>query len=166
MRKSLAAVISVAGISGLAFGVTLAMPASGAGAVVTPKITKVAFTGTVAKPTVTVTGSGFGASHPSPTYPPGGCPNHGTGRLFGNNFDFHDDSGPWTAGQGGVPAGQANCIGIIIRSWSSTKIVFTFGNDYGPPVWQVRSGNSRCGPRLREPAQGEGSLHLDGPPEK
>ena len=90
----------------------------------TPTISSVAITGNLGAPTVTVSGSGFGAladlGLPVPAY----CGN--TGSDYGNNFYLTDG---WGAGQGVGPFGD--CTGVIISSYSNTQITFTFGSGYG-----------------------------------
>ena len=90
----------------------------------TPTISSVAITGNLAAPTVTVSGSGFGAladlGLPVPAY----CGN--TGSDYGNNFYLTDG---WGAGQGVGPFGD--CTGVSISSYSNTQITFTFGTGYG-----------------------------------
>ncbi|MDQ6615010.1 MAG: right-handed parallel beta-helix repeat-containing protein [Actinomycetota bacterium] len=107
-------------------------------------ITSVTTSGTSANPTITVRGSGFGASPPVPdpsTSPVGqqGCPSTyangtpiptaGGGFLYGTKLFFQDITSGWTAGLNGN--GQFDCIGIVIDSWSDTQVVFHFGNIFG-----------------------------------
>ncbi len=88
-----------------------------------PAITGVSFTGSTSDPTVAIAGSNFG------TYPPFGTPETcqagDTGDLYGSTgLWFEDVTAAWTAGQSG------DCIGLSLVSWSSTSVVFTFGNEY------------------------------------
>ncbi len=117
----------------------------GTGALPPPgPITSVVTSGTAANPTITVTGSGFGASPPAPdpsTSPVGqqGCPStyaNGSpippaagGFLYGTQLFFQDLTSGWTAGLNGNS--EFDCIGIVIDSWSDTKVVFHFGNVFG-----------------------------------
>jgi hypothetical protein len=89
-----------------------------------PSITGVSFTGTSAAPTITVTGSGFGAGPPIGT--PETCQAGDTGDDYGSSGLWFSDTtqGGWTAGQAG------DCIGLIVGSWSSSQVVFGFGNEY------------------------------------
>ncbi len=89
-----------------------------------PSVTGVAFTGTSADPTITVTGSGFGSSPPIGT--PETCQSGDTGDDYGSSGLWFSDAtqGGWTAGQDG------DCIGLIVSSWSSSQVVFGFGNEY------------------------------------
>jgi hypothetical protein len=86
-----------------------------------PTITSVAFTGTGANPTVTITGTNFG-SLPSAT--PAGC--GATGSNYGATGLWFQDvtQGKWTAGKSG------DCIGLVVSTWTSTQIVFGFGSFY------------------------------------
>ena len=100
--------------------------------VVTPSVTAVTFTGSVASPTVTVSGSGFGTSaNLGPAQ--SSCD---TGSNHADNLFLSDTTDAWTAGEG-APAAD-DCIGLLISSYSDTTIVFTFGSEYG--VYPVDSG--------------------------
>jgi hypothetical protein len=99
-----------------------------------PKITAVTFTGTGANPTVKLTGTNFGATPPSGTAI--GCGSGDTGDDYGSTgLWFSDSTQGWTAGQAG------DCIGLIIQTWSTTSVVFTFGNEY-PGYPQITNGDS------------------------
>ncbi|HEV3067924.1 MAG TPA: hypothetical protein VGY50_08765 [Streptosporangiaceae bacterium] len=89
-----------------------------------PSISGVSFTGTPADPTITVTGSGFGAGPPIGA--PETCQSGDTGDDYGSSGLWFSDAtqGGWTAGQAG------DCIGLIVGSWSSSQVVFGFGNEY------------------------------------
>jgi hypothetical protein len=105
-----------------------------------PGITNVAFSGTagpLGSPTITVTGSGFGAA-------PVGTPNGNTicgsytnnGDVFGNKLYFMDD-GNFEAGY------PSNCVGIVIDSWTRNKVVISFGSAYGTYAhWYISNGDS------------------------
>ena len=83
-------------------------------------ISKVAFTGTAAEPTVTVTGVALG---PKPTAQAGPC--GGSNPVYeGNALVFEDVT---TGTSSGSPY---TCVGLPIVSWSSSKIVFGFGDYY------------------------------------
>jgi sugar lactone lactonase YvrE len=94
-----------------------------------PTVTRVRIFGGYAQPAIVVSGSGFGASPPSPAYPPPACPGATTGLLYGNSFYFQDLTNSWTAGQGG-PGGSGACLGLVVTSWSDSQIIFSFGTDY------------------------------------
>ncbi len=94
-----------------------------------PTISSVTIAGTLAAPTVTVSGSGFGTEGdlvpPGPTSALSYCPNTDTGFDYDNDFSLSDVPAGWAAGQGG------NCTGVSISSYSTGQITFTFGNGYG-----------------------------------
>ncbi len=110
-----------------------------------PAIKTVTFSGVAGpnepSPTVTVTGSRFGAT------PPAGTSDNVTtcgtysanGEVFKNKLYFVDD-GNFEAGYS--DSSGANCIGIIIDSWSTRKIVFHFGEAYGSFTnWFLSNGD-------------------------
>ncbi len=85
-----------------------------------PTISSVAFTGSAANPTVTISGSNLGSE---PSGGPPGCST--TGQNFpGNSLTFNDSTGGWTAGTGG------DCIGLVVSSYTNSQIVYTFGSGY------------------------------------
>ncbi len=106
-----------------------------------PTITSVATAGTVANPTITITGSGFGSapsanpasdvSHLAncPTSPGAGPP----GFDYGNSLYVADTkaNGGFTAGQYTTTGeAQADCVGLVIVSYTDTQIVLKYGNVY------------------------------------
>jgi hypothetical protein len=94
-------------------------------------ITGVAFSGSPAAPTITITGSHFGTAPAGSSNEVTSCGDYGTenGDGFGNRLWFLDDTNDWQAGFGTPP--NANCIGIKIVSWTSKKAVLQFGVAYG-----------------------------------
>jgi hypothetical protein len=89
-----------------------------------PAIAGVSYSGPSSSPSVTVTGSNFGS------YPPLGtaetCQSGDTGDDYGaSGLSFADTTQGWGAGQAG------DCIGLIVTSWTSSQVVFGFGNEYG-----------------------------------
>ena len=93
------------------------------GSTFAPSISGVTLSGTPAAPTVTVTGSNFGSAAPTAT--PETCQAGDTGNDYGiGGLEFQDLTEGWGAGESG------DCIGLLLTSWSSTKVVFTFGNEY------------------------------------
>jgi hypothetical protein len=111
-----------------------------------PVITAVTFVGYSSSPTVTVTGSGFGAA------PPTGSSDNVTacgtytnnGNAYGAAFTFTDYTHEWQAGGGTPPA--ADCIGLRVSSWSNTSVVFDFGGAGSAydsfDSWYVSNGDS------------------------
>ncbi|MGH9128179.1 MAG: hypothetical protein ACRDY2_04240 [Acidimicrobiales bacterium] len=106
-------------------------------------VSSVTLTGTIAKPLITVAGSGFGA-RPAPypaTAPQGqsGCPpapTTGDGYLYANNLLFKDPNTNTGFIAGEDAGGQFDCVGIVIDSWSPTRVVFGLGNLYDKHIPQ------------------------------
>jgi len=108
-------------------------------------ITSVSTSGTSGRPEITVRGSGFGhrpAANPA-NFPAGssGCPDvpaAKAGKLYGTHLYFTDLRAKkgtykeWTAGQY-TPgsSGFYDCVGLVIDSWTTTKVRFHFGATYG-----------------------------------
>ena len=103
-----------------------------------PTVSNVAFMGSSATPKIVITGSGFGSAPPYPSYP-AGC---GTsGQTFGYYLHLQDFSGnTWDAGLKTVTGGT-DCIGLVVSSWSDTRIVFGLGNGYNG-FYVLNSGDS------------------------
>ncbi len=109
-----------------------------------PRITSVTTTGTVAAPLITVIGKGFGSVPPPlpvsdvstiqgcPTISSGGAPGFDYGsNLYVTDLKAAVGSSMWTAGQYTTTGeAQADCVGLVIVSWSDTQITFTYGNVY------------------------------------
>ena len=75
---------------------------------------------------VTVKGTGFGATAPSPN--PSGpltCVAGDTSHDYPvGDLSFSDETDGWTAGVTG------DCVGLVVSTWSAKKVVFTLGTDY------------------------------------
>jgi hypothetical protein len=98
-----------------------------------PTITSVALTGTETTPTITIKGTNFG------TEPPGTPIIGDTGDNFGTALWFRDDSVGWDAGYGP----DSNQIGLVVSSYTPTRIVFQFGSFYNfANVFVLHSGDS------------------------
>jgi hypothetical protein len=110
-----------------------------------------------ATPTVTVTGTGF------PSAPPTGskkvthfsnCTPGETGRDYPEPglwlLDASAPNGPWglNSFQDGAyypsTATRGDCGGVIISSWSSTKVVFTLGSGYQSQGPSLEAGDHVC----------------------
>jgi hypothetical protein len=90
-----------------------------------PSVSNVAFTGTPSNPTVTITGTNFGPEPPPNPPTPVNCVSGDTSFDYGaTGLSFEDVTGVWTAGQTG------DCIGLVVSSYSNTKIVYSFGPFY------------------------------------
>ncbi len=125
VRRTLIAALSL--LVGLAVtgtsGTATAAPAPPAPA------TTVAFSGSAANPTVTVTGSSLGtiADLGTPVSP---CCSSGVDYP---NFSFSDTSAKGIT-TGAVTSGVPSWVGVIISSYTSTQVVFTLGSAYGTSV--------------------------------
>jgi hypothetical protein len=103
-------------------------------------------------PTVTVNGSGFGASASQPTGlassgAPGCSALGDDGSDYGTAFSYsgtHTDTVVFTAGQGSPPS-SGSCVGLKITTWTDTQVVYTFGSAYDAPnggEWYLTNGDS------------------------
>jgi hypothetical protein len=140
-----AAVLAAVAIAALALATAPAVTASTARAVVRPSISTISFSGThgpgVASPTVTINGTHFGAAAPPGT--PNGVTSCGTytanGDVYGSKLYFTANA-HFEAGYSN--SSSADCIGIIVVSWSATKVVLKFGNSYGSfDHWYLTNGD-------------------------
>jgi len=110
-----------------------------------PSISSVSFSGThgpgVASPAITVTGTNFGATAPAGTSDnTTSCGAYtANGKVYGSKLYFLDDAN-FEAGFSN--SGGADCVGIIVVSWSPTKVVLQFGNAYGTfDHWYLSNGD-------------------------
>lgn len=144
--RAAAAVLAAAVTTALALATVPAFAASAAlASAQRPDISSVSFTGTsgpgVASPTITITGSRFGATPPSGTSDNStSCgPYTANGKVYGNKLYFADDAN-FEAGFSN--SSGADCVGISVVSWSSTKVVLQFGNAYGTfDHWYLSNGD-------------------------
>jgi hypothetical protein len=90
---------------------------------------------------VTISGSAFGTEPASTSDNSTSCGAYSAnGKAYGANFYF-TDTGNFTAGAGTPPT--ASCVGIITLSWTSSQIVFKFGNAYDTfDHWYVTAGDA------------------------
>ena len=102
-----------------------------------PTITALAVTGTRAAPVITLSGSGFGASPPSPDpSTPITCVAGDTSFTYpAGQLQLSDVTRGWTGGVTG------DCIGLIVTSWSTTQVVLGMGADY-PNFAPIAAGDS------------------------
>jgi streptogramin lyase len=107
-----------------------------------PVIHGVTFTGDTASPTVIITGQGFGA------IPPAGMSDNSTGcgtythngKDYGTSNLWFEDVGNFSAGSGTPPNGD--CVGLIVKSWSTGQVVYQFGNAYDTFAhWYITAGD-------------------------
>ena len=144
--RTAAARLAAATTAALALAAVPALAASAARASAPrPSISSVSFSGThgpgVASPTITITGTQFGASAPAGTS--NAITSCGTytanGKVYGGKLYFTDDAN-FEAGFSN--SGGADCVGIIVVSWSPTKVVLAFGNAYGTFArWYLANGD-------------------------
>jgi hypothetical protein len=138
-RRCLVRAMTTTGIGVSLLVLSSALPTTtGASAASGPSISAVYVSGSLSSPTVTVTGQGFGtesalgaAQDPAAYFPPGASVCSGNlGNDYGANLYLQDTSANWNAGEGGTPTANGDQIGLVISSYSDTKIVFTLGSCY------------------------------------
>ena len=146
-RAVLTVGIAAATVAGVAVAASASQRGVSSPATATPRpgISRVSFSGThgprVASPKITITGSHFGATAPKGTSDNATSCGHFTanGAVFGNKLYFTDDAN-FEAGFSNLSG--ANCVGIIVVSWSPTKVVLQFGNAYGTfDHWFLSNGD-------------------------
>ena len=126
-----------------------------------PAITSVTFTGSQAHPLITITGSGFGTRpSPNPGYHPPSlshplCPARPTKPLAQYGFDYgtrlylQDSTAHpiWSAGRYRPGIGELDCIGLLIKRYSPTKVIYALGAAYPhipntPSTWALAPGDT------------------------
>jgi hypothetical protein len=140
------AVLATAATAALALAAIPALTASAARvSAPRPSISSVSFSGThgpgMASPTITITGSQFGATAPAGASDnTTSCgPYTANGKVYGGKLYFTDDAN-FEAGFSN--SGGADCVGIIVVSWSPVKVVLKFGNAYGTfDHWYLSNGD-------------------------
>jgi hypothetical protein len=146
--KSLTRLLAASGVAILVLvGAASAASAVSAGPVASGSVdvTGVSFSGSggvKTPPTVIVTGSGFGSQAPKgtpdTTTPCGTIADNGD--TYGGHLYFVDNTQNWQAGY--LSKTNHNCIGLVVRSWSDTQIVLTFGSYYGPTQLVSNNGDN------------------------
>ena len=106
-----------------------------------PIIASVAVKGTASAPKVVVKGSGFGTvTNLGAPVPAADCGGE-TGSDYTNNaLKFVDHTQDWNAGKD--DGGACSQIGLIVNTYSNTKVVFTFGSSL------AGSGGVKAGARV------------------
>ena len=145
-RRAKAAVLAAVATAALALATIPALTASAARvSAPRPSISSVSFSGThgpgVASPAITITGTNFGATAPAGTSDnTTSCGAYtANGKVYGSKLYFTDDAN-FEAGFSN--SGGADCVGIIVVSWSPTKVVLQFGNAYGTfDHWYLSNGD-------------------------
>jgi hypothetical protein len=129
-------------------------PGSGAAVASGATITSVKFAGSAANPTVTIVGGGFGTRpQPAPTFRPRppqgtvapyGCTTTGNvGYDYGTQL-WLSDGAPgriWSAGRYRPTIKELDCVGLLVVSYSPTKIVYRLGVDYKAHGYHLSEGN-------------------------
>ena len=118
------------------------------------RITTVSFTGSVANPTVTVVGSGLGSPpRPSPSFPPappkGAAPPYGCTTAGGVGYDYGTrlwladpaQGRVWSAGRYRPALKELDCVGLVLRSYTATKVVYRLGADYRVHRYELAEGD-------------------------
>jgi hypothetical protein len=141
------------GTVALFFTLVIALVAAPA-ALARPRVTGVAFKGTVVRPTIVITGTGFGTrpAH-SPSYQPKpplgnkspyGCRSGGdVGWDYGNKLwiELHPaGTATWSAGRFRPALKELDCVGLIAVSYSKTRISFRLGKDYLVEGYDLSAG--------------------------
>lgn len=135
--------------AGAAAGLIAAGIATSAGGAVAtgarPIIQAVTFSGTHGSgqpsPTITITGAHFGSTAPAGTSNnTTSCgPYTANGDKYGSKLYFEDDTN-FEAGFSNTAG--ADCVGIVVVSWTSTRVVLRFGNAYGSfDHWYLTNGD-------------------------
>ena len=137
-----------AALVGLALAATLLAASLATGAPLAAKITAVTFHGPERNPVITVHGLRLGTRPmPSPKFHPLGhpplCPTQPTKPLAAYGFDYgagglfiedRSQTPVWAAGRYRAQLGELDCIGLLVSSFSPTKIVFRLGAAYREPT--------------------------------
>jgi hypothetical protein len=86
---------------------------------------------------VTVSGTDLGQlPAPNPDYTPEGhqlCPlppSGDQGYDYGTNLYLYDTARNWAGGRYRPALGELDCIGLIVQSFTATKVVFKLGSAY------------------------------------
>lgn len=115
-----------------------------------PAISSIVFSGSVRAPTVTISGHGLGAL-PTGSQPPtssSACrAEHAPGDQgdnYGDRLFFLDHSTGLAGGLSGPYGGDpdvVSCVGLIVESFSSTRVVYRLGSDYAKHPYSVSAGD-------------------------
>jgi hypothetical protein len=117
-------------IPALVAAVALPLAAAPA-ALAKPTIKTVTFKGTIVRPTIVITGTGFG-SRPSRKAVTKSCTaSKEAGSTYGKNLFLEitpPGGGTWAAGRS--KGKTSDCIGLLAVSWTKTRISFRLGKYY------------------------------------
>jgi hypothetical protein len=118
-------------IPALVLAVALALVAVPA-AVAKPTIKSVAFKGTIVRPTIVITGTGFGKRPARVKAKSATCRSSGdVGYDYGTSLWLEvtpAGGGNWAAGRS--KGKTVDCIGLVALSWSSTRVTYRLGSYY------------------------------------
>jgi hypothetical protein len=118
------------------------------------KITSVAFSGSQARPTITIHGQQLGTRpRPNPAYHPLGhpplCPPTPTKPLAAYGFDYgtklflaDEKQPPWSAGRYRPQVNELDCIGVVVVKFTPGLVVFRLGAFYGEGGFKLAAGDS------------------------
>jgi hypothetical protein len=88
-------------------------------------LSKVTFSGVPGAPNLTLAGTGFGSTAPAST--PAGCGNTGSDYSKDALYMLDLSGAAWEAGV------TADCIGLVVGTYSNKQITTAFGNGYNQP---------------------------------
>ena len=146
MRRAVVYVFLIA--AGITAGALTAPSVFAAAATV--RITSVRVDGTDRDPRFVVNGSGFGAKPQAKGPPSSSASCRGqqalgnNGQNFGSRLFFIDLANKFSGGLCGPYGGYSNvvdCVGLIVSSYTSTRVVFTLGGDYQKHPYTVGNGD-------------------------
>lgn len=116
-----------------------------------PAITSVTLTGSPAKPLFTIRGRNFGRLPGVGQLPSASSACRGEkapgnqGVNFGNKLYFIDGSNKFSAGLSGpykTVSDVVDCVGVIVKSYSSSKVEYALGSDYTKHPYSIKNGDS------------------------
>lgn len=141
-------------LRGLVTGVLLlgALAVAGSsGAAAKPAITSVTLAGSQAKPLFVIRGKNLGRLPRVGQLPSASSACRGEkapgnqGVNYGSKLYFVDDTNKFSAGLSGpyqTVSDVVDCVGVIVKSFSSSKVEYTLGSDYTKHPYSVKSGDS------------------------
>jgi hypothetical protein len=116
-----------------------------------PAITSVTLAGSQAKPVFIIRGKNFGRLPGVGQLPSASSACRGEkapgnqGVNFGNKLYFIDDSNKFSAGLSGpykTVSDVVDCVGVIVKSFSSSKVEYSLGSDYTKHPYSIKNGDS------------------------
>jgi hypothetical protein len=114
------------------------------------KITSVVFSGSVGALRIVIKGQGFGSRPAAAQLPdtssacraehaPGN-----EGQNFGSSLFFVEETSSFSAGLSGPYAGVADvidCVGLVVKSYGASRVVYALGSDYTKHPYALSAGN-------------------------